>query len=834
MIQKLGKSERTKNTKLVVSVAVYNSAGFLLFGQRNDNKKWSLPGGHLEPEESPTVGAYRELWEETGFVPKDLSYLGGGKVPGKDIYVFAFKAQVEDEEPNTVLDPDDEFGKFRWVKEIPTEIAENLHSPKNITLQLLGLQKKNFEKSTGYWISKDGLKIPSKQNPQRLIWDEFYLEKLKTQFVKNNEKIDITTIDISKINGYNQPINKARVDLYEKMIGAGESLPPVVVRIDGDGVSLVDGNHRQEACLKTGKTLIKAIVCTDQEVLKKGAGLAVLMGGMLMGGALNPPKPIVHQIAENAGISVWTPDGLTEELHPIAHLESSWGKNLKHLAHSGGEYHTAFGALGFKPSTAHEEYKKSTLMQKVYPGLKDPADFLAHFKSNPKFYNLLASAHWQRLKTRHGSAEEAARAWRYGYVAVLNGHPAAKEDKEGYVAKYKALAEKMQKAEEPLDKMAIADLKAGAKIKGKTKLGGTFDYTHLLPDYLRYNFKLHVVHDPGKKHPGNPEKRIGSMMYAKLFTIRPTGTLKQIGIVNGIVLDHGTGLEPHSELDQEYRGQGFGRSMYEALYTHAMNNGIKHINGGPHSEAAKRVHEALARFHGLEYKPQKVSSPHFQRLPYGPYQYTIKSEDWIIEDLIKGLLPKTPEENQRNINDNNVLQDMLQEQGDVYMGDTLPDKLPLPIDHNVNLNARVAARFREHAQSVTQPLFEHVRFNDLRDPEVGASDENNLLNEKFKPDEYQGHTFNWLYLSKPLTNITEYNSYTNKYENVDFPPGHYLVAHTFNGNLVPGRTYYRWDQHQNTVQPHWGLWNLPRGMAPVVQEHLNNHLAQKMPPHPML
>jgi 8-oxo-dGTP diphosphatase len=141
---RLGKSQREKDVVRVASVAAFRD-GKILFGKRNDNGKWTLPGGHLEENEKPAKGAVRELYEESSLKPKSLAALGCETLDGKDgkqIEVYAFRADV-DGDASGELDPDEECTEWRWVDpdKIPDEIMGNLHSKKNVTLHLLGLQK---------------------------------------------------------------------------------------------------------------------------------------------------------------------------------------------------------------------------------------------------------------------------------------------------------------------------------------------------------------------------------------------------------------------------------------------------------------------------------------------------------------------------------------------------------------------------------------------------------------------------------------------------------------------------------------------------------------------
>ncbi len=126
--------------------------------------------------------------------------------------------------------------------------------------------------------------------------------------------------------------------------------------------------------------------------------------------SLVAPKPIES--------TPWHANGLTEELKPIAHLESSYGKNMVHAPNSKGDFHTAWGACGLKPVTASEEYQRRPAIRAMFPGLDNQKDFIQAMKTNHTFYNLIASAHWGYLKRATGSPEKAAYAWRWGIGAA--------------------------------------------------------------------------------------------------------------------------------------------------------------------------------------------------------------------------------------------------------------------------------------------------------------------------------------------------------------------------------------------------------------------------------
>jgi 8-oxo-dGTP pyrophosphatase MutT (NUDIX family) len=59
-----------------VSVALRDAEGRVLLARHADAQRWVLPGGAIEPGESPADAALREMWEETGLLVRLTSLVG--------------------------------------------------------------------------------------------------------------------------------------------------------------------------------------------------------------------------------------------------------------------------------------------------------------------------------------------------------------------------------------------------------------------------------------------------------------------------------------------------------------------------------------------------------------------------------------------------------------------------------------------------------------------------------------------------------------------------------------------------------------------------------------
>ncbi len=140
-------------------------------------------------------------------------------------------------------------------------------------------------------------------------------------------------------------------------------------------------------------------------------------------------------------VSTWPLEGMNGELNNIAYMESYYGTYVNHEPHVRGAFHTAFGSLGLKPVTAHDQYMKSPRLQKQFPGLQDEKVFLQEFWRNRLLYVQCANFHWYYLRSVTPTLARAVYSWRWGLTASNN----ATDEQiatDSYTAKYAILTQR--------------------------------------------------------------------------------------------------------------------------------------------------------------------------------------------------------------------------------------------------------------------------------------------------------------------------------------------------------------------------------------------------------
>ena len=105
---------RRKGIKLRATV-IYRKDGQVLF-VRKRNAKWNLPGGRVEPDETPLQAARREMAEETGLAFDELRFLS--EYREERVIHYLFEARKAGEKPR----PLNEIDACRWLK--PRQVAK--------------------------------------------------------------------------------------------------------------------------------------------------------------------------------------------------------------------------------------------------------------------------------------------------------------------------------------------------------------------------------------------------------------------------------------------------------------------------------------------------------------------------------------------------------------------------------------------------------------------------------------------------------------------------------------------------------------------------------------
>ena len=100
---------------IVVSAVAFTRAGAVLTVRKHGTRMFMLPGGKLEPEESPAEAARREVAEEVGLDVTDLELLGeftapAANEPGRTVVSTVYRAALPGEPRAT-----GEIAELRWT-----------------------------------------------------------------------------------------------------------------------------------------------------------------------------------------------------------------------------------------------------------------------------------------------------------------------------------------------------------------------------------------------------------------------------------------------------------------------------------------------------------------------------------------------------------------------------------------------------------------------------------------------------------------------------------------------------------------------------------------------
>ncbi|WP_155338502.1 NUDIX hydrolase [Acrocarpospora corrugata] len=126
-------------------VAVWSGASLLLVFD-NARREWELPGGRIDPGESPREAAVRELREESGEEISDLSFAGHAQfrlgAERRIEYAAIFAAEIA--RPTGVFVPGAEISACCWWDEMMTP-PPGFVQPMDLTLAHLARQTLNSD-----------------------------------------------------------------------------------------------------------------------------------------------------------------------------------------------------------------------------------------------------------------------------------------------------------------------------------------------------------------------------------------------------------------------------------------------------------------------------------------------------------------------------------------------------------------------------------------------------------------------------------------------------------------------------------------------------------------
>jgi len=104
---------------MVVDTVIYTDTEVLMIKRKNPPfaGHWALPGGFIDPGETPKQAAIRELVEETGLEVSALNFVGEYKTPGRDprmenVWSYAFSLHVNARES---VQAGDDASQAEWI-----------------------------------------------------------------------------------------------------------------------------------------------------------------------------------------------------------------------------------------------------------------------------------------------------------------------------------------------------------------------------------------------------------------------------------------------------------------------------------------------------------------------------------------------------------------------------------------------------------------------------------------------------------------------------------------------------------------------------------------------
>lgn len=117
-----------KNSRRVCIALTVDHRDDILMGCRNDNKQWTMPGGHAEKGEDPYEAMIREYKEETGLDVEDIKLVASHWDKEKNLLLYLFQVTPDPKQMiDASKDPDKEVESWHFMN--PNDVVEQLHVP---------------------------------------------------------------------------------------------------------------------------------------------------------------------------------------------------------------------------------------------------------------------------------------------------------------------------------------------------------------------------------------------------------------------------------------------------------------------------------------------------------------------------------------------------------------------------------------------------------------------------------------------------------------------------------------------------------------------------------
>ncbi|MHC1774594.1 MAG: NUDIX domain-containing protein [Lentimicrobium sp.] len=120
-------SETKENFDFQYAVIASRFKNQWIFVRHRDRDTWEIPGGHIEPGESPDKAASRELMEETGTIDFTIHPVAAYSViiDEKTTYGWLYFAEVH----KLGKLPDSEIAEIMFLKHLPGKLTYPLIQP---------------------------------------------------------------------------------------------------------------------------------------------------------------------------------------------------------------------------------------------------------------------------------------------------------------------------------------------------------------------------------------------------------------------------------------------------------------------------------------------------------------------------------------------------------------------------------------------------------------------------------------------------------------------------------------------------------------------------------